>query len=149
MLRLPRRSWPVMWLYMHCDVWMFMAQLWQDCCLMLHNSKVSDVQPCKVARNCVQKLCLFQCPLQQHISANPDFAHLFFFVWKTIMNPSDNLLVALSSCVPKVWADNFRETETKNSRGLFLMNSNVWKLNNTTECVRLHCQYVLQVIIWK
>jgi len=37
---------------------MFMAQLWRRCCLMLQYSKVSDVQPCKVIKNWVQKSCL-------------------------------------------------------------------------------------------
>jgi len=30
---------------------MFMTQLWQDCCLMLHNWKVSAVQPHKITWN--------------------------------------------------------------------------------------------------
>jgi len=41
-----------------CDVWMIVAQLWRRCWLMLQNSKVSGIQPCKVIRNWVQKSCL-------------------------------------------------------------------------------------------
>jgi len=70
-------------------------------------------------------------------------------IWKTSMNPSNSFRVALSNRVPRYERIILEKQKQKMSLGLFLMSSNAWKLNTTTECYRLCCQYVLGVVSQK
>jgi len=89
---------------------------------MPKNSKVSGIKPSKITRNFVQQPRLFQCPSQQYICANLDFAlyHICKTSIGTIWTPRMNIV-----CQKR---HERIISEKQQQKSLFLMSSKVWKL---------------------
>ena len=136
MLWLPHRRSLVIWFKIIRSLWYINVYGANMARLLFDATELESfwIQPSKVIGTCVQKPCLFECPFSTTYFSKSGFCFLLHLKnkYQNHLNPSNDLRMALTNCVPRLeWI--ISEKATKKSMGLFLLSSKVWNLNSTTE----------------